>query len=776
MSRRSETRYNPAAAPVYSQNEAARPRRRPSNPWFLAGSDQNDFAKRLTRLLRSQGVEMVKKAASRSGQAEPAPDSPQAVIQRLRKESQTLHSILELLGHVTEQETVDDICRSIVEGVRQYLGFDRAGLFLWDDRTRSFRGTFGTDMDGHTVDEHDLFWYGDGWAPTAQIDQGAVFIRGEKLDQPPARPGEEDVRAELVVLRLPERVYGILSVDNRLSRRPITIDDLRPLTLFSRILGNAVEISRARTELEQSAERFRQVAENSREWIWEMNADGRYTYASPVVRDILGYGPEEVAGRSYLDLIVEGEKDRVREAMNRATAERCPVLRLINRQKAKSGQEVVFETSCLPVLDASRQLRGFRGANRDVTLQVEMEERLRQAQKMEAIGRLAGGIAHYFNNLLTLIMGASGMLIEQLADNDPVRKDLEQIRQAGEQAASLTRQLMAFSSRQVLHVKRTDVNAVLRDIEKLLTRTLGEEIRMSLQLEPGLPEVEADEDRLKYVILHLVINARGAMMETMERIRLSPISGVGEWAVKPRDGRHELILWTSRVEVGKAECAQRPHLLPGPHVLIAIRDTGVGMPEQVRQHLFEPFFTTKEVGQGAGLGLSSIYGTMKQMGGDIQVESELGKGTTFRLCLPAVVAPPGTRQEGAAMSEQRTPTILVVEDEEAVREFTVRMLKTLKYNVLSASNGEQALALFRAPEQTVDLVISDMVMPNMTGREFVEKLHEVKKDMRVLFVSGYAPEEAVGGEALGPGISFLMKPYTREPLAKKIREMLEGKV
>ena len=324
-------------------------------------------------------------------------------------------------------------------------------------------------------------------------------------------------------------------------------------------------------------------------------------------------------------------------------------------------------------------------------------------------------------------------------------------------------------------MKRVNLNSVLEDIERLLGRTLGEDIELEMQLDPQLAEVQADEDRLKYVILHIVINARGAMMDTAAHIKISPISGQdGHWEVKPRAGRNRLIIATSNVDIGKSDCEKRPNMRPGRHVMVSITDTGVGMPEEVRAHIFEPFFTTREVGQGAGLGLSSIYGTWKQMGGEIVVESELGKGTTFKLCLPcadpAIVPVPDGRKSQAGRE-----TLLVVEDDDSVREFTVRMLKSLGYSVLSAPNGQKGLELFTSQAAQIDMVITDMIMPNMTGRQFVDAARRIDKDMKILFVSGYSPDDTADGAILGKSVAFFQKPYTRDQLSKKIREVLDGK-
>jgi two-component system, cell cycle sensor histidine kinase and response regulator CckA len=687
-------------------------------------------------------------------------------------------SVLQLLGRITSQHEVPDICRAAVEGVRELMGFERAGLFLWDDTLKTFRGTFGTDMNLKTTDERHYVIEILPGSPEERIVAGSVIERGCKLGSPDARPGEEAVTADLLALRLEGRLYGLLSVDNRLSRRPISDRELEHLMLVSQVLGNALEISQARVALSQSEERFRQVAENSGEWIWELDRDGKYKYCSPVVWQILGYKPEQVTGKPMVDWVYEEDRPRMMAELRRAFVEKAALTRVINHQVHKDGFQVALETTGIPILDLAGNVAGYRGAHRDVTREKDLEMQLRHSQKIEAIGRLAGGIAHDFNNLLTAILGCGSLLLEELHEDDPVRADIEKIKAAGERAAVLTKQLLAFSRRQVLKVDRQSVNNIVRDMEKLLRRTLGEDIELITRMDLALPQIDTDADQLQQVILHLAINAREAMVDPQVGLQLPELrEEMEKWREKVLARSKHLCIETSSALLDPAFCTKHVGIKPGPHVVISIRDTGIGMPKEVREHLFEPYFTTKEVGRGSGLGLSTVYGIVKQMGGYIAVESELGEGSTFKIYLPLSADPSPRRTE--VVEERRNvrgkETILVVEDEEVVRSLIVRMLQTLGYQTMQAPHGGEALEICRTFKEPIHLILTDMIMPHMSGKQFVEELQKFRSDSKVLFVSGYSGDDTVDGKVIGVDTPLIQKPFTRETLGRKIRELLDAK-
>ncbi len=399
-------------------------------------------------------------------------------------------------------------------------------------------------------------------------------------------------------------------------------------------------------------------------------------------------------------------------------------------------------------------LRRIWGTRRDVTVERLMDERLGQTQRLEAIGRLAGGVAHDFNNLLTAILGYSESVKEGLPDDHPARDDAGEIDRLALRASELTRHLLAFSRGQILRPSSLDLNEVVRGMEGLLRRVIGEDIELKLQLgEPGL--VEADAGQLERMVMNLVLNARDAM---------------------PTGGRLELR--TGMAELDVEYTRLRPGLKPGRYAMLAVSDTGTGMTEEVRQHLFEPFFTTKPKGSGTGLGLSTAYGIVRQSGGDISVYTELGKGTTFKIFLPARGAPlpagPGTTAYPIPADHSGNETILLVEDEAPVREVVRRALTAAGYAVLVARDGPEALGIGVGQLDSIDLVLTDMILPGMTGRDLAAALRKQRPGLRVMIMSGYTGDTYPALEALPAGIGYLEKPFSLADLRRKIREALDS--
>jgi two-component system, cell cycle sensor histidine kinase and response regulator CckA len=378
----------------------------------------------------------------------------------------------------------------------------------------------------------------------------------------------------------------------------------------------------------------------------------------------------------------------------------------------------------------------------------QSEERLFHSQRMEAVGRLAGGVAHDFNNLLTAISGYSDLTLMQLQANDPLRPYIEEIKKAGERAAALTRQLLAFSRKQVLQPKVMNLNTLIQDIGKMLPRLIGEDIELHTELAADIWNIRADRGQIEQVILNLVVNARDAM---------------------PDGGK--LTLQTANLLPDEVE----PDVLPGAYVMLAVIDTGTGISEETKPKIFEPFFTTKEPGKGTGLGLATVYGIVRQSGGHILLYSHIGQGTTFKIYLPQISdkIEITDRETKSLERVQGGETILLVEDEDMVREIALKTLEMMGYKVLKACNGDEAILVFEQYKENIQLLLTDVVMPGMNGRVLADRLSAARPEMEILFMSGYTDDAIIRKGALEKGTNFLGKPFTPDQLTCKVREVLD---
>jgi PAS domain S-box-containing protein len=403
------------------------------------------------------------------------------------------------------------------------------------------------------------------------------------------------------------------------------------------------------------------------------------------------------------------------------------------------------------VCDAAAKLTAMAGTIQDITVHKALEEKLRQAQKLEGLGRLAGGVAHDFNNLLTVINGYGTLLLRELKDGDPLRESVEEIHKAGEQAASLTRQLLMFSRKQLIEPRPLDLNQLISDNLGMLQRLVGEDIEVETRFAPSVGTVLADPGQMHQVLLNLAVNARDAM---------------------PRGG--SLMLATSNADVKEGDSALHPGLAPGRYVLISVADNGTGIEAEAREHIFDPFFTTKGQGEGTGLGLATVYGIVQQAGGSISAHSEPGHGATFLIYLPRTKASVTARHKTApgSFAHEGTETVLVVEDQDPVRKLTVRILKDHGYRVLDAAQGEEALLLAERYSKPIHLLLTDVVMPGMTGPELAKRLKPMRPAMQVLYMSGFAADVITSRGLLGPGQIHINKPFAPEDLVLKIRALL----
>jgi signal transduction histidine kinase/ActR/RegA family two-component response regulator len=426
---------------------------------------------------------------------------------------------------------------------------------------------------------------------------------------------------------------------------------------------------------------------------------------------------------------------------------------LTTREQGFSAEDMTIATAFAShaaiALENSRLLLESRRAYDELA---ETQGQLEQAQKMDAIGRLAGGVAHDFNNLLTVILGRTDILLHPLKPEDPMRRGIELIQRTAGRAADLTRQLLAFSRKQVLEPVILDLSAVTTDMKDMLGRLIGEDIALLTTPTPGLGRVKADRGQIEQVVMNLTVNARDAM---------------------PQGGR--LILETANVELDDEYVRRHVGARPGPHVMLAVSDTGTGIPREIQAQIFEPFFTTKEQGKGTGLGLATVYGIVKQSGGYIEVDSEPGQGTTFRIYLPRLEAEAVTVDRNArpAAAAGGTETILLVEDEEGVRELARDILRASGYTVLEARNGPEALLLCERHQGPLDMLLTDVVMPRMSGRELAERLAPLRPELSVLYMSGYTDDAVIRHGVLAAGTAFLQKPFTPAALVLRVRETLD---
>ncbi len=511
---------------------------------------------------------------------------------------------------------------------------------------------------------------------------------------------------------------------------------------------------RAESALARRESRFRALSENALDVVSVLDQQGNFTYNSPSVERVLGYKPEELQGQNAFALIHEEDLSAAQEEF-RQTVEFPGMTRTAKfRVRHRDGTWRHFETICKSMLNEP-EIAGVVVNSRDVSERHRLEEQLWHSQKMEAIGQLAGGVAHDFNNILTVIQGHASML-RTASLSSPSSSSVDQIYLAAERAAGLTRQLLTFSRRQMMQPKILDLNGVVSNMTKMMGRLLGEDIALQFSYAPGQPSVRADEGMLQQILLNLAVNSRDAM---------------------PAGGK--LGVEISVRELGEADMGKHPERRAGRYVRLSVSDTGSGIPADILPRIFEPFFTTKAVGKGTGLGLATVYGIVKQHQGWIEVESQVGQGTTFHIFLPA------SREAGLKPDETTTiiealpggtETILLVEDEQPVRDLVRGVLAGRGYRVLEAASGVQALEVWRRHKDEIDLLFTDIVMPDgMTGRDLAEKVQAEKPGLKAIFTSGYSAEIIGKDFILQEGLNYLQKPFLPHKLAHAIRKCLDGK-
>ncbi|PYO96969.1 MAG: hypothetical protein DMD60_08460 [Gemmatimonadetes bacterium] len=553
-----------------------------------------------------------------------------------------------------------------------------------------------------------------------------------------------------VPLKIGDRTIGVLVAQTYAPGVRYRETEKHVLQFVSTQVAMAIERKRTEEQLHDSERKYR--------LLFETNPEPMFVYDFETLRILAvngaavaryGHTESEFLQLTLRDIRPPEEQARLDEEL--AHRPEDGAVRAGVRHWTKQGNRFEVDLIARPLDFAGRHARLVLA--RDVSAQRQLEEQLRQSQKMEAVGQLAGGIAHDFNNLLTAILGSTQLLLHNTPAGDPRREDAEEIRHAGLRAAELTRQLLAFSRRQVLAPKVLDLNAVVANMDRMLRRLLGEDVELATSLEPAAGAVNADPGQLEQVLLNLAVNARDAM---------------------PGGGR--LSIGTTRFTLLEEHVERRHRMPAGDYVCLVVADTGVGMDETTQAHLFEPFFTTKEVGKGTGLGLATVYGIVKQSGGYIWVYSEPGHGTTVKIYLPRV---PGVAEAPVPLTEPKPvrggdETVLLVEDAAPVRTLARRSLEARGYRVLDAPDGPSALALSAGHGGGIDILVTDVVMPGMSGRELAERLAPQRPSMKVLYTSGYTDDTMVRQGVLTAGVAFLQKPFVPDTLARKVRDVLDG--
>jgi len=509
------------------------------------------------------------------------------------------------------------------------------------------------------------------------------------------------------------------------------------------LLLDITERKLAEEELRRSEQRLHTTVSAAPVVLFALDRAGLFTLSAGKGLEDLGLRPGEVVGRSVFDLYADSPE--ILEHARRALAgEEFNAIDEISRVQR------IYETRWAPLRDSAGNQLGVIGVATDITESVRLQEQLRSMQQLEAIGRLAGGVAHDFNNLMSIVLGHAELLSEEASLNERMQNGLGHIRRAAERAASLTHQLLAFSRKQVLQPKVVNLNEIVADVQKMLSRVIGEDIELVSRLHPSLARVKADPVQMEQVLMNLAVNARDAM---------------------PHGG----VLLMETTNVAGEDAAAHHDSSAGPGVILTVRDTGQGIDAETLKHIFEPFFTTKERGKGTGMGLATVYGIVTQSGGNISVSSDPGKGTTFQVYLPA--------ESGALESAVESPveefaggaeTVLVVEDEIDLREITRVFLESLGYRVLEATSVDHALDLAKTLTDPIHLMLTDVIMPGLSGRQLAEQVLQARPNLKVIYMTGYTDDMVVQHKVLEPEVALLQKPFDKIQLARKVRHILDA--
>jgi PAS domain S-box-containing protein len=678
-------------------------------------------------------------------------------MRRVKSENLELRETVamnELIQAVALTLDPDIILHKVAHAARQQCQADEASIMLPTENpnelcVRVVHGEGARDI----LDERVSVDTGiAGWV--ARNRQTLTF-RGKVDDSrfAPINPRDSIHSSVSMPMLVGNKLVGVLNVNSTKSRSSFTVGQTKALSILANVAAPALESARLYREVQETERRYRSIFENAVEGMYQTTPDGKVIAANPAMARILGYESPAELMASITDLGAQAYVDpRARAQFLGEIDKRGVVQGFETQMYRKDRSRIWVNVGGQAIRDENGDVVQYEGGIEDISERKRLEEQLVQSQKMEAIGTLAGGIAHDFNNLLTAIIGYSQLITSRLEEGDPMLKEIQEINRAGSRAAELTSQLLAFSRKQVLQPQVISLNRVVENISKMIGRVIGEDIELIASLDPELGHIKADPGQIEQVIMNLAVNARDAM---------------------PQGGK--LIIETGDIFLDEAYARLHFKVRPGPYVMMAVSDTGCGMDAETQSQIFDPFFTTKELGKGTGLGLSTVYGIVKQSGGDIWVYSEPGRGTTFKLYLPCVGREADKpNQEFTRIKASGTETVLLVEDEAQVRNLAAVVLREHGYEVLEATSGNDALRISQQYKGGIHLLLSDVVMPQMSGKELADRIKRTRNDIRVLYTSGYTDDAVLHHGILGAELEFIQKPFTPNALANKVREVLNG--
>jgi two-component system cell cycle sensor histidine kinase/response regulator CckA len=659
----------------------------------------------------------------------------------------------EIIHSVNVTDNLDDLLKMIHGALRKVLYAENCFVALYEPSTAMFHFPFFVDRYDAAPPPQKV-----GRSCTAYVYYtGRAMLIPQSMFDRLAEEGEVELVGTPspswlgVPLRTPAATIGVLVVQHYEDENAYTERDLEFLSSVGGQIALAIDRKRADARVRESEARLRVLVEQLPAVLWTVDKDLRFTSCVGAGLTRLGLKLNQVVGMPLFEYFETADQTFLPIAAHRRAVAGEPVTFHV---EWKGGS---YACHAEPLRDAEGRVHGAICMSLDVTDRKQLEEQLRQAQKMEAVGRLAGGIAHDFNNLLMVIQGYADLLLDRLPEGDALRRNAEQIQMAGQRATSLTRQLLAFSRKQMLAPKILNVHSVVSDMEKILRRLIGEDIQLETAAPADLWLVKADRSQIEQVIMNLAVNARDAM---------------------PTGGR--LTIETGNVELDASFTHHSVVLAPGKYVMLAVTDNGCGMDAKTQAHIFEPFFTTKEKGKGTGLGLATVYGIVKQSGGYVWVYSEPGRGTSFKIYLPRIeeeaYQPAKERQPQSKAVQRGSETVLLVEDEDGVRQLAREYLEASGYTVIEAADGHAALELAARTAGPIHLLMTDVVMPGVSGRELAERVEKLRPGIKVLYMSGYTDQAVVHHGILESDAVLLQKPFTLATLAEKLREILAVEV